>query len=200
MRDGRTKGETPLHRAAAFGTEPATNKLLTKPMNNFKFVSHFPALLLTFALAAGASPTTCIAASIKDPENNGSARLLALARDLNAGDRQVTAPFWKEIEGKAPLVESVATNTTHRRVTFLWRGTNDTSRVSIIGGFPGANLAKPMRRLADSDCCWILCVRPFCRRRSSAETDPALVDLLSSACSSSSRMAILRMALSSPLT
>jgi enterochelin esterase family protein len=124
-------------------------------MNNFKFVSHFPALLLTFALAAGASPTTCIAASIKDPENNGSARLLALARDLNAGDRQVTAPFWKEIEGKAPLVESVATNTTHRRVTFLWRGTNDTSRVSIIGGFPGANLAKPMRRLADSDV-WYL--------------------------------------------
>ena len=111
--------------------------------------------VLTLALGIGANATICMAANIEEPETNGSPRLAGLARDLQAGNRQTIAAFWKEFEGKAPLVEPVAADTRHRRVTFLWRGSDETSRVSMIGGFPSANLAKPMRRLADSDV-WYL--------------------------------------------
>jgi enterochelin esterase-like enzyme len=132
-------------------------------MNDFKFAFHqllkspgFTAIvLLTLALSIGPNSTICMAAGIELLENDGSPRLAGLARDLQAGNRQAIAAFWKEMEGKAPLVEPVAAETGHRRVTFLWRGSNETSRVSIIGGLPSANLAKPMTRLGDSDV-WYL--------------------------------------------
>src|SRR5204862_3040020 len=55
----------------------------------------------------------------------------------------------------APLVETIGGDAGHRRVTFIWRVTNDTARVTMMGGLPAANLLKPLHRLAESDL-WYL--------------------------------------------
>src|SRR5687767_503394 len=69
-----------------------------------------------------------------------SPRLGALAKQ--AGNSEVLATFWNEMRGHTPLIETIAEDRKFRRVTFLWRGTNDTTRVSLLGGLPGANLIK----------------------------------------------------------
>jgi Enterochelin esterase, N-terminal/Putative esterase len=94
---------------------------------------------------------TSIAETPKEPDSEASPRLLRLARELQAGEGQALGSFWKELDGKAPLVESIAGNPRYRRVTFVWRGSNETTRVTMIRGLPGANLLKLMRRLADTD-------------------------------------------------
>jgi len=94
---------------------------------------------------------TSIAETPKETDSEASPRLLRLARELQAGEGQALGNFWKELDGKAPLVESIAGNPRYRRVTFVWRGSNETTRVTMIRGLPGANLLKLMRRLADTD-------------------------------------------------
>jgi enterochelin esterase-like enzyme len=64
------------------------------------------------------------------------------------------ATFWAEREGKGPLIEPGA-RPEERCVTFLWRGADDTTRVTMIGGMPAANLLKPLARLPDTDV-WFL--------------------------------------------
>ena len=59
------------------------------------------------------------------------------------------------MDGKAPLVESMGEDQRHRRITFVWRASNETTRVTMMGGLPGANLLKPLTRLADTDL-WYL--------------------------------------------
>src|SRR4030095_4697359 len=59
------------------------------------------------------------------------------------------------MDRKVPLVEAIDGDQRHRFVTFLWRGSNDTTRVTMIGGLPSPNLLKPLRRLADTDL-WYL--------------------------------------------
>jgi len=105
------------------------------------------ALLVALTLLA----ITSIAETPKEPDSEASPRLLRLARELQAGEGQALGSFWKELDGKAPLVESIAGNPRYRRVTFIWRGSNETTWVSMIRGLPGANLLKPLRRLADTD-------------------------------------------------
>ena len=105
------------------------------------------ALIVALALTGNAS----LAESGKEPDGDASPRLLKLAHESEAGNGQALASFWKELDGKAPLVESIAGNPRHRRVTFVWRGSNETTRVTMIRGLPGANLLKPLRRLADTD-------------------------------------------------
>jgi enterochelin esterase-like enzyme len=94
---------------------------------------------------------TSIAENLSEPDREASPRLLRLARELQAGERQGLVSFWKELDGKAPLVESMAEDARHHRVTFIWRGSDETTRVSMIRGLPGANLLKPLTRLADTD-------------------------------------------------
>jgi pimeloyl-ACP methyl ester carboxylesterase len=96
-----------------------------------------------------------LAASPNEPEDDRSPRLAGLAQELEAGDRQALATFWKEMQGKLPLVEPIAGDNQHRRVTFLWRGSDKTARVSVLGGLPSANIAKPLTRLGDTDV-WYL--------------------------------------------
>src|SRR5688572_27943309 len=93
-------------------------------------------VILSLALGVQTNATICSAATAGQREEIHSPRLAELSRDLNAGNRNAIIEFWKEIEGKAPLVEPLAAETSHRLVTFLWRGSNDTRRVSAIGGFP----------------------------------------------------------------
>jgi enterochelin esterase family protein len=84
-----------------------------------------------------------------------SSRLARLARDWEAGEPKTFDDFWKEMEGKAPLIEAIDGDRQHSLITFLWRGSNDTIRVTMLGGLPGANLLKPMKRLAGTDL-WYL--------------------------------------------
>jgi hypothetical protein len=105
------------------------------------------ALSVVFALTA----RNLTAATAKEPDGDASPRLLRLAQDLQSGNDRALAIFWKELDSKAPLVESIIGDQRHRRVTFIWRGSNETTRVMMLRGLPGANLLKPFRRLADSD-------------------------------------------------
>jgi enterochelin esterase family protein len=89
------------------------------------------------------------------PPSGGSPRLAALAHELEKGNREALAAFWKEMQGKAPLVEPIPGDKRHGRVTFLWRGNDKTTRVTMLGGFPGANFTKPLARLKDTDL-WYL--------------------------------------------
>jgi len=114
------------------------------------------ALLLALALAAH----RLTAASAKAPEGDGSPRLAMLAHELKSGNRQVLADFWKETQSKAPLEETIDGDKGHRRVTFLYRGDDKTTRVSVFGGLPSANLAKPLRRLENTDLWYLTEVHP----------------------------------------
>ena len=111
--------------------------------------------VLTLALGIGANTTNSIAASANEPENNRSPRLVSLASEFEAGNRQAVGAFWKEMEGKAPLVEAMGADQLRRRITFVWRASNETTRVTMMGGLPGANILKPLTRLADTDL-WYL--------------------------------------------
>src|SRR5204863_3204409 len=86
-----------------------------------------------------------------------SPRIATLAHEIDTGNRQALVAFWKGVEGNAPLVEAIDGDPRHRCVTFLWRATNNTARVTMMGGLPTANLLKSLHRLADSDL-W------YCRR------------------------------------
>ncbi len=109
------------------------------------------ALFVSLALTAH----DLIAAGASEPDGNGSPRLTSLTRELQAGNRQALAAFWEEMKVNAPLVESIAGDDRHRRVTFVWRGSSETTRVTMMGGLPSANLLKPLTRLADADL-WYL--------------------------------------------
>ena len=102
--------------------------------------------LATFALNA---------ASSDEPGVQSSSRLAALAQEVQRGNRQALAAFWKEFGGAAPLIEAISDDPGHRRVTFIWRATGETTRVTMIGGLPGANILKPLTRLANTDL-WYL--------------------------------------------
>jgi hypothetical protein len=66
-------------------------------MKHLKFALHHllkilgsPALLFTAAIALGANTTICAAASMQGPESNSNPRLIALMRDLQAGNRPLS--------------------------------------------------------------------------------------------------------------
>ncbi len=85
-----------------------------------------------------------------------SPRIAALAAAVKAGDSAATARFWHEMDGRAPLVEPIAGDAKHVRVTFLWRGNERTKRVFLIGGVPGGD--ETLDRLDGTDL-WYLTER-----------------------------------------
>ena len=108
-------------------------------------------ILLAASSTRGQPDKTAGAAGI--PE---SPRIAALARAIKGGDAAAMDAFWREIEGKAPLIESIAGDATHVRVTFLWRGTDQTRRIMLIGGMPGGD--ETLDRLEGTDL-WYLTER-----------------------------------------
>ena len=81
-----------------------------------------------------------------------SPRLTALAADLAATKPGALDAFWKEVKGKAPLVEPIAGDDSRRRVTFLFRGDAKTKGVGVFGGRPDVSHDfKPLARFGDTD-------------------------------------------------
>jgi enterochelin esterase-like enzyme len=79
-----------------------------------------------------------------------SPRLAALAGELKNGRRAALDEFWKDVAGKAPLVEPMAGDPRRSWVTFVWRGDERTLRVGLAGGPPSSGRT-PLTRLAGSD-------------------------------------------------
>src|SRR5256714_4806973 len=92
------------------------------------------------------------------PSRLDSPRLIALARNVKAGNRAALKLFWEEVQGKAPLVEPVPGDDQLRRVTFLWRGGAEASQVRLDGQFPPDSQDAPLLRLANTDV-WFLTLR-----------------------------------------
>ena len=81
-----------------------------------------------------------------------SPRINTLAANLAKGDLNALALFWREIDGKAPLIEPVENDSRDCWVTFVWRGNNKTQKVGLLGDLPYTDRAKwYMTRLADTD-------------------------------------------------
>lgn len=63
----------------------------------------------------------------------GSPRLLALEKELRAGNRSVLESFWREVAEKgSPLIEPVEESKHYVLVTFLWRAREETRNVLLI--------------------------------------------------------------------
>ena len=111
-------------------------KLLEGVMTKLVSAYAAGAIALLFAASTCAqSATTTLAGS----DNPDSPRIAALGAAVKGGDPAALARFWREIEGKTPLVEPIEGDAKHVRVTFIWRGTNETKRVLLIGGVPGGD-------------------------------------------------------------
>lgn len=81
-----------------------------------------------------------------------SPRMNSLATSLAKGDQNALARFWREIDGKAPLIEPVGNDSRDCWVTFVWRGNSKTQKVGLLGDLPYADRAKwYMTRLAGTD-------------------------------------------------
>jgi enterochelin esterase-like enzyme len=94
--------------------------------------------------------------AVVGPDAQSSPRLTSLAHELEAGNREALGVFWKDMNGKAPLVETITGDKERQLlVTFLWRGDDKTTRVTVMGGLPSANVFKPLKRLGDTDL-WYL--------------------------------------------
>ena len=94
------------------------------------------------------------------PSDSLSPRLARLVHELQAGNRQALSAFWVEMQSKTPLIEPIVEDKQHHAVTFLWRGGEEIKHVSVLGGFPGANLAKSMKRLAETDIWYLTEIHP----------------------------------------
>jgi len=64
--------------------------------------------------------------------NYPSPRLGQLAREIERGQRDALAAFWREVEGKGPLVEAIEGNDRELDVTFLWREHYETRNVLLL--------------------------------------------------------------------
>jgi enterochelin esterase-like enzyme len=94
-------------------------------------------------------PGTAPGAPEAKPQTAGpveSPGLAALLKDLEAGRRDATERFLKDLAGRAPLVEPIPGDEEACRVTYVWRGDASTERVALVGGVPIAAM-KELSRL-----------------------------------------------------
>jgi hypothetical protein len=66
-----------------------------------------------------------------------SPRLRRLEKELEGGGGQgVLDVFWKEMQGKTPIVEAIHGNDREMRVTFVWRANKETQSLGMLGSNP----------------------------------------------------------------
>ncbi|HEU0173939.1 MAG TPA: enterochelin esterase [Blastocatellia bacterium] len=106
--------------------------------------------------AAGRAPIPSnLPKSTKEPtarQRYFSPRLARLQKELKAGNKGAVESFWQEMAKQGtPLVEPVKGQAGYSLVTFLWRHTEETKNVAVIGGVAGPDVVAPMTRLPDTD-------------------------------------------------
>src|SRR5262249_17728624 len=114
---------------------------------------------LTAAIVAGLLGTWTPQSEAADPPVSDppeSPRVASLAEQVRRGDAAAVDRFWRSLEGKAPIVHPIEGDAERVRVTFLWRGGNETRRVFLIGGVPGGD--ETLDRLEGTDV-WYLTER-----------------------------------------
>ena len=79
------------------------------------------------------------------PSEIESPGLSAVVKEFRAGNTTVLESFWRERQGKGPLVETIPDDSKQRRVTFLWRGSGE--RVEIVRVWH----SKPLTRIQGTD-------------------------------------------------
>lgn len=106
-------------------------------------------------LIAAASLTGAAAVATGDTPGEPppkSAAIAALRKALADGDATAVEKFWRDVAGKAPLVEPIPGDDRDVRVTYLWRGGRDAESVFLFGGVPFVNIEhKYLARLPGSD-------------------------------------------------
>jgi len=81
-----------------------------------------------------------------------SPRIAGLAKELELGNADALARFWRAVDGKAPIVEPSTDDDRYCLVTFIWRGSTTTRKVGVLGDLPYKDQSKwYMDRLRDSD-------------------------------------------------
>lgn len=80
-----------------------------------------------------------------------SPRLSALAKELKSGKATATEEFWKDMDGKAPLIEPIANDEENFFVTYLWRSGKEIGNVLMFGGYPTGDFQKTLLRMPDTD-------------------------------------------------
>src|SRR4029453_10201118 len=80
-----------------------------------------------------------------------SPRLAAVLKELKAGNKVALDQFWKEVQGKAPLVEPIAGDPRRSWVALVWGGSEQPLRVGLAGGPPPLSGRTPLTRLANTD-------------------------------------------------
>jgi len=121
-------------------------------------MNHDRTLAAAFLLGLGlfAAPTQAeaqralILAQPSEP-NIESPRLAALWQQLKAGNVAALDAFWREIQGKAPLIEPNPANPTKVRVTFIQRGGDTVESILLNGGLPRPDSSWPLTRLPNTN-------------------------------------------------
>ena len=85
-----------------------------------------------------------------------SPRIAALGEAIRNGDKTALGRFWKEVDGKTPVIEPIDGDAIQLHVTFLWHEDDQTRRVFLIGGVPGGD--ETLDRLEGTDL-WYLTQR-----------------------------------------
>ena len=81
-----------------------------------------------------------------------SPRLALLQKEVRARNKSAIESFWREMaEQGTPLIEPVKGQASYYLVTFLWRHTEETKNVAVIGGVAGPDVLDPMTRLPNTD-------------------------------------------------
>ena len=105
-------------------------------------MSHRCAMLATTGLLVLAGFAPCRAHADQEvtekaqtqEETFDSPRIADLWKRLKAGNRAALESFWREMNGKAPLVEPIAGDTHYVWVTYLWRAGPDFRNIALFGG------------------------------------------------------------------
>jgi enterochelin esterase family protein len=84
-----------------------------------------------------------------------SPRLADLAARLRSDDakanQETMDSFWRDMQGRAPLIESIADDPRSSWITFLWRGDDKTKSVGVLGGPNTAEITAGLARLKNTD-------------------------------------------------
>jgi enterochelin esterase-like enzyme len=114
------------------------------------------ALAQSDRVAAGrSSATSNLQKSTGEPtarQRYVSPRLALLQKELRAGNKGAVESFWQEIAKQGtPLMEPIKGQAGYTLVTFLWRHTEETKNVAVIGGVAGPDVVGPMTRMPNTD-------------------------------------------------